>query len=35
MRLAGPSANALRLARDIARERGDLATAGFYADQLE
>ncbi|HSP58014.1 MAG TPA: type IV pilus biogenesis/stability protein PilW [Halomonas sp.] len=35
MRLAGPNANALRLARDIARERGDPATASFYADQLE
>ncbi len=35
MRLAGPNANALRLARDIARERGDPATASFYAEQLE
>ncbi len=35
MRLAGPRAEALRLARDIARDRGDTATAGFYADQLE
>jgi len=35
MRLAGPRAEALRLARDIARDRGDAATAGFYSDQLE
>lgn len=35
MRLAGPRAEALRLARDIARDRGDPATASFYADQLE
>ncbi|APE30435.1 type IV pilus biogenesis/stability protein PilW [Halomonas aestuarii] len=35
MRLAGPRAEALRLARDIARQRGDAATAEFYADQLE
>ncbi|MEQ6916391.1 type IV pilus biogenesis/stability protein PilW [Halomonas aquatica] len=35
MRLAGPRAEALRLARDIARQRGDTETAGFYADQLE
>ena len=35
MRLAGPQAEALRLARDIARDRGDPATASFYADQLE
>ncbi|CAM3347074.1 type IV pilus biogenesis/stability protein PilW [Halomonas lysinitropha] len=35
MRLAGPRTEALRLARDIARERGDSATASFYADQLE
>ncbi|SFT80409.1 type IV pilus biogenesis/stability protein PilW [Halomonas saccharevitans] len=35
MRLAGPRVEALRLARDVARRRGDAATADFYADQLE
>jgi len=35
MRLAGPRAEALRLARDIAQRRGDAASASFYADLLE
>ena len=35
IRLAGPSSQALRLAREIAEARGDLATATFYSEQLD
>lgn len=35
IRLAGPSPEALRLAREIAEARGDGATAAFYSEQLD
>ena len=35
IRLAGPSREALSLARDIAQARGDRTTAAFYSEQLD
>ena len=35
IRLAGPSPDALRLARQVAEARGDRATAAFYSEQLD
>lgn len=35
IRLAGPSPDALRLARQVAEARGDRTTAAFYSEQLD